>query len=102
MMQFLAVVGGAVVGQVVYVAATYRLYPPDSGSGLSLADNVWIALVFGLVSGAVFFGLHRLLKVRSPNKIALSAAAFSAQIAASAAVLVLPDFGIFGFLIALL
>jgi hypothetical protein len=102
MKAFLAVLGGAVAGQIGYVVATYRLYPQYPGSVVSLADSVWIALVIGLISGAVFFGFYKLFNARTQNVIALSAAAFLAQIAASATVLILPDFGMLSLLITVL
>jgi len=81
MKSFFTILAGFVFGGVVFVSATYNLYPPDPAFYLSYGGTLLLASVISLISALVFFGFFHLFKVRVENTLLLGATALVTQIA---------------------
>ena len=102
MIAFLVILVGCLAGGIVYVSATYNLYPPDPGGYLSYSDNILVVVLIGIITAIVFFGFYRLLKVRAGNLVWLGGAALFTQVATYAIPLVVsPDWSGFVFILAI-
>lgn len=103
MKSFSAIVLGCLIGGILFVSATYNMYPQDTGEYYSYIDTVLIFGVISLITAVIFSGFSRLFNVKSQNASYLGATALVTQIAIYAAQLILPIYlGILGLAITIL
>src|SRR6266404_8786474 len=102
MKSFIAILVGAVLGQVAYVAATYDLYPQELSPDLSYGDNILVALGIGVITAFVFFGFFKLFKVRTQNPIVIGVTALITQITIWVIVAAIGNWGSLGLVIGVL
>ena len=81
MKSFLAILIGCVLGGIVYVSATYNLYPIDTGGYISYSGTTLISAVISAVVALIFFGFFHFFKVKSESLVVLATTAFLTQLA---------------------